>query len=321
MTVEFSNTSASIWNFIQQAITSAGFIIAKVAGLDKKQGGIRSITTSTAVRQDLAISCYKPKKDMEKFSQEEAKVNVWDFVLEMLEHLPIHLVYEKSTTAIVERSPKILYDRMIAYYVQHGYPVPMDAQEFQQGLRDRFIERDGMFFTADQVVEYDEKRKTTDGFAPMGIIVSDEANGIQWLKNFLRDEPKTYQQIQPEWMQAINGVRKDDVLPELQDILQENFIKEDDGRWRLANSHDRTDLEKLRNIALLKEFKKYAEQARLPKAHIKQARIEALRAGFKNCYMHNDFETIVVVGDKIPRSMRDEDEVLLQYYDIALNKV
>jgi len=258
---------------------------------------------------------------MEKFSQEEAKVNVWDFVLEMLEHLPIHLVYEKSTTAIVERSPKILYDRMIAYYVQHGYPVPMDAQEFQQGLRDRFIERDGMFFTADQVVEYDEKRKTTDGFAPMGIIVSDEANGIQWLKNFLRDEPKTYQQIQPEWMQAINGVRKDDVLPELQDILQENFIKEDDGRWRLANSHDRTDLEKLRNIALLKEFKKYAEQARLPKAHIKQARIEALRAGFKNCYMHNDFETIVVVGDKIPRSMRDEDEVLLQYYDIALNKV
>lgn len=37
-----------------------------------------------------------------------------------------------------ERSPKILYDRLISYYVQHGYQIPMDAQEFQAGLRERF---------------------------------------------------------------------------------------------------------------------------------------------------------------------------------------
>ena len=35
----------------------------------------------------------------------------------------------------------------------------MDAQEFQKALRERFIERDGMFFTASQTVEYEEKKQ------------------------------------------------------------------------------------------------------------------------------------------------------------------
>ena len=38
-------------------------------------------------------------------------------------------------------------------------PVPIDAGKFQQGLRERFIERDGMFFTNEQVQKYDKKKK------------------------------------------------------------------------------------------------------------------------------------------------------------------
>lgn len=41
MTVEFSNTSAAVWNGIQTALQKAGFIIANVAAIDKKQGGIQ----------------------------------------------------------------------------------------------------------------------------------------------------------------------------------------------------------------------------------------------------------------------------------------
>lgn len=178
-----------------------------------------------------------------------------------------------------------------------------------------------MFFTAVQVAEYEQKKKTFPDFVPMGIIVSDEANGIQWLKNQLRDKPQTYQEIQPEWMQAINGLRKGDILPELATLLEENFIEMEDGKWRLPNIQDDVDKETLRNKALLREFKLYVEQASKPKAKIKEARVEALRAGFKQCYIEKDFETIVRVGDKIPQNLRDEDEVLLQFYDIALNKL
>ena len=59
----------------------------------------------------------------------------------------------------------------------------MDAQEFQQGLHERYAERDGMFFTATQAAEYEEKKLKAPSFVPMGIMVSDEANGIEWLKN------------------------------------------------------------------------------------------------------------------------------------------
>lgn len=323
MTVEFSNTKAYVWNSIQNALQNSGFIIIAVSALDKKQGGMRGIVTTTAVRQDLAITCYKPTDELlEKFSQSEDKVvNVWDFIGELLQHLPVHLQKDHKTTAIVERSPKILFDRLIAYYVQHGYPVPMDAQAFQAGLRERYMERDGMFFTADQAAEYDEKKKQAPEMVTMGLIVSDEANGIEWLRNNLRAQPKTYQEIQPEWMQALGGLRKGDILPELKQILEENFIEEANGKWRLPNIQDEKDVEALRTKSLLREFKVYVEAAQKPKAKIKEARVEALRAGFKDCYTKKDFQTIVTVGDKIPQNLRDEDEMLLQYYDIAQNKL
>ena len=50
-------------------------------------------------------------------------------------------------------------------------------------------------------------------------------------------------------------------------------------------------------------------------------RVEAIRAGFKQCYIDKDFATIVKVGDKIPQNLLTEDEILLQFYDIALSHV
>ena len=323
ITIEFSNTSASIWNAIQQAIKNAGFVIASVAALDKQQGSFKAITTTTAVKQDLVLTCFKPSDNTinSVLKQSKDNKNVYDFVDELLAHLPVHLEKGEKTTAIVERSPKILFDRVVSYFVQHGILVPLDATEFQKGLHERYIERDGMFFNEVQAAEYDEKKKQAPVFVPLGIIVSDEANGIQWLKNQLRDEPKTYQELQPEWMQAINGVRKGDILPELKDLLDENFIETEDGKWRLPNIQDDVDKEALRTKALLREFKHYVELAQKPKGKLKEVRVEALRAGFKDCYVNKDFQTIVTVGDKIPQNLRDEDETLLQFYDIAMNKL
>lgn len=322
MTIEFSNTSAAIWNAIQRAIQEAGFVIANISSLDKQQGSFKAVTTTTAVRQDLIISCFKPSAlyihNIHDIEQENLKA--WMFTEDLLWHLPIHIKKEQKTTSIVERSPKILYDRLIAYYVQHGYPVPMDAHEFQQGLRERFVERDGMFFTAAQAIEYEEKKKLAPEFVPMGLIVSDEANGIEWLKQELK-QPQTYQEIHPKWLQALDAVRKNDIIPELRQLLEENFIEEPNGKWRLPNIQDDKDVMALRTKSLMREFKLYVEQASKPKAKIKEARVEALRAGFKQCYIDKDFKTIVMVGDKIPQNLRDEDEVLLQFYDIALNKL
>lgn len=321
MTIEFSNTSASVWNSIQTSLQNVGFIVTNVAALDKKQGSFKAVTTTTAVKQDLIISCFKPTEQLlYKFENKASETNVWDFIDELLSRLPVHLEHSNKTTAVVERSPKILYDRLISFYVQHGFPVPLNAQEFQAGLRERYAERDGMYFTPSQAAKYDELRKRTDGFQASLFFVDSEQGGIAWLNNEL-STPQTYQDLQPKWMQAINGVRKGDILPELMQILEENFIKESDGKWRKPNLQDDVDLAALRHKALMREFKVYMEVAQKPRGKIKEARVEALRAGFKQCYQDKDFATIVAVGDRIPQNLLTEDEQLLQFYEIASSRV
>ena len=323
MTVEFSNTGADVWNGIQTAISSAGFVVANVASLDKKQGSFKAVTTPTAVKQDLVISCYKPSSEFdERFKRNlTTDLAVWDFTEEHLNHLAIHLKHGNTTTAIVERSPKILFDRLIAFYVQKGLPVPIDAGKFQKGLRERFVERDGMFFTQEQVQTYDKKKSENPEFVQLSLLVSSEQDGVLWLKNALQKKPLKYQDINPLWMQALAGMRKGDVIPELMTILEENFLKDSQGRWYAPDPENEIDLELLRTKRLLKQFDEYRTEAAKPRGKIKEARVEALRAGFKHCYQEKDFKTIVQVGDRIPNNLLMEDEVLLQFYDIASTRV
>lgn len=320
MTVEFSNTSAAVWNSIQNALQRAGFVIANVAALDKKQGGMNANMTTTAVKQDLAISCYKPSEAITSDTSLSEPMSVWDFVDEHLSHLNIFKSLDNKSAIVPERDKRILYDRLVSFYVQRGYSVPINSSDFQVGLRERYAERDGMYFTASQAAKYDELRKRTDGFQASLFFVDSEQGGIAWLNNEL-STPQTYQDLQPKWMQAINGVRKGDILPELMQILEENFIKESDGKWRKPNLQDDVDLAALRHKALMREFKVYVEVAQKPRGKIKEARVEALRAGFKQCYQDKDFATIVAVGDRIPQNLLTEDEQLLQFYEIASSRV
>lgn len=318
LTMEFSNTSASVWNSIQNALQGVGFVVVNVAALDKKQGSFKAVTSPTAVKQDLIITCYKPTDSLTnkfKISVDNSQ-NIWDFVEDLLEHLPVHLKKENATTAVIERSPKILFDRLIAYYVQHGYQVPIDAAEFQKGLRDRFVERDGMYFTAEQAIEYEEKKKETSSFVSLALLVGSEAEGIEWLKRKLEEGPKTYSEILPDWMQDLVKPKKGDTLPELMQILDENFLKDENGYWHIPDLNDQAQLDAVKNKRLLKEFEVYVEAKK-----VKNARLEALRAGFKECYKNKDFATIVAVGDKIDEELLTTDEVLLRFYDIASSRV
>lgn len=318
MTVEFSNTSAAIWNAIQLSLQQAGFIVANVSALDKQQGSFKAVNTPTAVKQDLVITCFKPTDELiNKFAQSrDVSVNVWDFINEFLDHIPVHIYKEHSTTAVIERSPKILFDRLIAYFVEHGYQVPLNATEFQKGLRERYVERDGMFFTAEQAIVYEERKKDTTSFTSIFILVGSEAEGIEWLKRKLEDGPKTYSEILPDWMQDLVKPKKGDTLPELMQILDENFLKDENGYWHIPDINDQAQLDAVRTKRLLKEFEVYVEAKK-----VKNARLEALRAGFKECYKNHDFATIVSVGNKLPEELLTTDEVLLRFYDIASSRV
>ena len=90
MTVEFSNTSAAVWNGIQTALQRAGFVLANVAALDKKQGSFKAVNNAVSVKQDLVISCYKPSIEfISRFQKNNNDIAVWDFVNEHFRHLPL----------------------------------------------------------------------------------------------------------------------------------------------------------------------------------------------------------------------------------------
>ncbi len=166
MTIEFSNTKASVWNSIQTALTEAGFIVANVSALDKKQGSFKAVTTPTAVKQDLVISAYKPNGGFEKrfIIEAESEEGVWDFIRTHLKYLPVIKKLNQDFIAIPERDPRILFDQVVSYYVRKGFHVPISSKEFQIGLEQRFPERDGMYFLPEQVAEYDKKKTTASEY-------------------------------------------------------------------------------------------------------------------------------------------------------------
>jgi len=226
MTVEFSNTNASVWNSIQTALTEAGFIVANVSVLDKKQGSFKAVTTPTAVKQDLVISAYKPNGGFEERFQQEAQTEegVWDFVHTHLKYLPVTKRQGVFLQMVPERDPRILFDQMVAYYVRKGYPVPISSQEFQIGLAQRFSERDGMYFLADQVAEYDRKKMSSGELQQTSLFVSDEASAIQWLRWLIKEKPQTFADINPQFMQQLGGWSKNEAQLDLRELLNQNFL-------------------------------------------------------------------------------------------------
>ncbi|MCK4304673.1 MAG: DNA methylase [Candidatus Eisenbacteria sp.] len=351
MTVVFHNSKNAVWNAIQEAMLAAGFVVADVRTLDKKQGSYRQVT-STAVKQDLVISVYKPNHGLEERFKLEAgtEEGVWDFVRTHMHQLPVFVSKDGQAEVIAERQSYLLFDRMVAFHVLRGVTVPLSAAEFYEGLAQRFAERDGMYFLPDQVAEYDRKRMTVKEVLQIEIFVSDEASAIQWLRQQLTAKPQTFQEIHPQFMKELGGWEKHEKSLELAELLEQNFLRYDGAgqvpsqihsylssnfkelrglnkddpalcakakdRWFVPDPRKAGDLEKLRDRSLHKEFDEYRDMQK----RLKVFRLEAVRAGFKRAWQEQDYATIIAVARKIPEKVLQEDPKLLMWFDQALTR-
>ncbi len=322
ITIEFHNSKNAVWNAIQESLSRAGFIVADVRTINKKQGSFNQVTATGAVKQDLVISAYKPRESFIREFQQKAgdPEMAWEFVRQHLRNVPITADgnHNGKLDVIAERQDYLLFDRMVAWHIMNGIPVPMDAHTFYDGLRQRFLERDGMFFLPDQVNEYDDKRAHMElDTQQLAFVVSDEKNAIAWLNYILSEGPKTYQQIQPLYIQELHQSRQEK-MPELLDMLKENFVQDEKGAWYVPDLTNAADLAKVRRKALLKEF---WDSCVPGKGKLKVFRMEAIRAGFDECWKQRDFATIVKVGERLPEAVLQEDPALLMYYDNACSRV
>ncbi len=353
LTVVFSNSSNGIWRAIQEAMGTAGFVVADVRTLDKKQGSYRQVTSS-AVKQDLVISAYKPTEALShRFELGEATAEgAWAFVKEHLGNVPVFVGRAGECEVVAERTAQMLLDRMIAFHVQRGVTVPLSGPDFLRELSRQFPERDGMYFLSDQVAEYDRSRTSVGTLRQLSLFVNDEASAIQWVRQRLQEKPQSFQDLQPQFMRELQAWAKHEVTVELKVILDQGFLcydgkgpvpsqihrylssnfknlrkleKEDSrlvekarDRWYVPDPNKQVERELVREKALLKEFEEYRN---IPKRKIKELRTEAVRAGFKRCYDEQEYQTIVDVAAKMPEQVIQEDEKLLMYYDVAATRL
>ncbi len=318
MTVEFHNSKNAVWNAIQESLLRAGFIVADVRTLDKQQGSFKQVTNNSAVKQDLVISAYKPDKRFLNNITLHAgtEESVWDFVNEHLSKLPVVVNKGDLIEVVKEREAYLLFDRMVAYHIMNGITVPLDASDFYKGLEDRYIKRDNMYFLQDQINEYDNARVISE-LEPIqfSLFVNNEKNAIAWLYKQL-EEPQTYSQLQPKFMKESNK-DKYEKMPELAEMLEENFIQDNSGKWYIPDVSKSGDLIKLREKRLLKEFEEYLNS----KGKLKLFRTEAIKIGFARMWKEKKYQIIVDVANRLPQSVIQEDDKLLMYYDISLSRV
>src|SRR5207245_9214513 len=113
---------------------------------------------------------------------------VWDFIRTHLKQLPVFVAKDGQAEIIAERQNYLLFDRMVAFYVQRGIAVPLSAAEFYQGLAQRFSEREGMYFLPEQVAEYDKRRMTVKEGLQLSIFIIDESSAIRCPKHHLSNK-------------------------------------------------------------------------------------------------------------------------------------
>ena len=353
MTVVFHNSRSAVWNAIQEALMSAGFVVADVRLMDKQHGTFNQINAPGAVKRDLVISAYKPNGRLEERFRPKAGTEdgAWVFVRAHLQKLPVFVGRDGRVEVVVERLGYLLFDRMVAFHVLRGFAVPMSANEFYDGLARQFPERDGMFFLAEQVAEYDRRRMAARDLVQLELFVRDEESAIQWLRQQLTKKPQTFQEVHPYFIQELGGWQKHERMIELSLFLDQNFLCYDGsgevpsqihrylsrnfrhlrnlpkdhpilrveakGRWYVPDGRDASDIEKSRERALLAEFDKYRDARR---GELKVFRREAVRAGFRRAWQNGDYDTIIAVGRKLPGEVLHEDSKLLMWFDQALTR-
>ena len=209
-----------------------------------------------------------------------------------------------------------------------------------------------MVFLSDQVVEYDQKRMSAREVAQLEIFVIDESSAIQWIRRLLARKPQSFQDIHPQFLQEIAGWRKHEKLPELSEMLDQNFLRYDSTgdvpsqihaylstnykelrklpkdhptlrskaaqRWYVPDPNKAIDVEMRRTHALLREFDEYRRSSQ---KRLRLFRLEAVRAGFFRAYQNQDYATIIQVAEKIPDAILHEDQKLMLWYDQAVTRV
>lgn len=356
MTVEFHNQHNHVWHAIQEAMTSAGFIVSAVRTFDKAQRSYRQVTSDT-VQLDLLVTAYRPAEALEiDFRTRPGDpARVWEVVDEHLRKVPKGLRRGDGTMEVVEeRTAAKLFDQVVSWYVQRNDFVPLSLAKFRAELDQqggRYSVADGMYFLPEQVPEYQRVRAKGGEAAQLPLMPSDEASTMEWLRRELTHRPQRLPDLTTAFQQHSTSWRKHEHPVELIDMLNGGFLKYEGGAipptmwaWmsRSATLRERMkdvdresptpalvahardlwyvpDPDRESDLAEIRRKRLVREFATYldAKKKLRRFRTEVLRAGYEQAWKDKDYGVILAVSGRIPDEVLAEDPRLLKLLNMA----
>lgn len=314
ITIEYHNSKSAIWNGLQESLTKAGFVIAHTSVLKNKGKSFVINASPNSVANDLIINAYKPSEGFLNNFVANAGQNVeTEFIDDLLSSLPEH--------PMLERTEKMLYSKMIAYYLQKGYQINYDARSFYEMLYQNFIEQDGYWFTSNQVNSYaDFKKKHSIEDIGKGkqesllFFIVDERSALIWLESFL-STPKTFSDISTTF-NKLSSIQGDEV-PDLKVLLEENFVFDGSIYRKPSSNEEKLRAIDKRNRTLKREFESLLVEAKNSRTKIRKVRKEAIVYGFEEAYRSKKYSEILTIGNKLHKSIIENSPEISEFIEIA----
>jgi len=314
ITIEYHNSKSAIWNGLQEALTKAGFVIAHTSVLKNKGGSFVINVSPNSVANDLIINAYKPsEKFLNNFVANAGQNVEIEFVEDLLSSLPIQ--------PMLERTEKMLYSKMIAYYLQKGYQINYDARSFYEMLYQNFIEQDGYWFTSSQINSYaDFKKKHSVEDIGKGkqesllFFIVDERSALIWLESFL-STPKSFSDISTAY-NKLSNIQGDEV-PDLKVLLEENFVFDGSIYRKPSSNEEKLKAIDKRNRTLKREFESLLVEAKNSRTKMRKVRKEAIVYGFEEAYKSKRYDDILTIGNKLHKSIIENSQEISEFIEIA----
>jgi len=250
-TVVFSNSDDRVWESIQDAAYQAGFVIYGGKEFDKMKRSFKGIRgekgKEKVISKDVLLNLHKPNTPLVRSRELTRIADVEGFILqqikEYLQYLPPDAPPSERTIEAITRA---VQRRVLEQGCSmQGFSAGFIADVLHKARRKfALMDVEGIWYPA-------------NGYLST-LLVRNETSAVLWLTGLLSKKALRLDEIDPLWKQErLRGGYKG--LRGLQDLLEDFFIKNPDGSYRVPDDHERHALKGQDEERLLRECERFAE--------------------------------------------------------------
>lgn len=261
-TIEFNNSDGRVFAAIKKAVTDAGFEIANMLLLDKKQKSFKQVKGAKGeedvVDKDVLFNLHKPSTVRPKAHGEERDLEqqVAEAVRQHLTTLPDRITAEPSKYSDDHRTTATINSMLMNALIPRGVSVERLNLPFIERVCGRFFRKIGQrWYLRGEAVG-----GNGGDLVAQEMTISDELTAIAWLRQKLHGSPKIIGELKPLWMKAtvlLPAALSQSLV--LETLLRENFWRDAaSNRWREPTPEEREKINDDRALRVLHDADRLA---------------------------------------------------------------